>query len=399
MTTVEINRSGTDQTSLDIFTTGSNESSVMLRHDLLDSKLQYHFAVTSLSVPLNKSPIFKLSVPVEIFRIERRDVGANINQPLTLAVPGNIGVAVGVGTLVIRPNVKMYDVSSFVKSISNVMRGFNRHWTLNGFNPTAGGYSGVGAALPALTEDEMEAQGFPYQFVQVRLTADGTLQLVGSEIFWNNFVFRFTHTGAAILGYFNQIQKVVRPAPVNATHYYIAKTLENGVFTNNWISEEAGNVGEILAGGMVQEALISSGHPLYQSVDQRVKVTCETHIPMASNIAVNDEEETIDRSIATAYFESRLENMIRFDETGVFENMTMQSAMYAGQTNFIRKSDRSFQWNRLLTAYELKLFRFQVYIYYRVWNEAAQRWVLQKSALEVPDEQFWEMSVRFVSDS
>ena len=89
MTSVSINRSGTDQATLDIFQVGSNESSTFLRHDLLDSKLNYHFAVTSLSVPLNDSPIFKLSGPAELFRIERRDVGASIHTDLTLHEPGN----------------------------------------------------------------------------------------------------------------------------------------------------------------------------------------------------------------------------------------------------------------------------------------------------------------------
>ena len=77
----------------------------------------------------------------------------------------------------------------------------------------------------------------------------------------------------------------------------------------------------------------------------------------------------------------------------------MQSAMYAGQTNFIRKSDANFQWNKLSTAYELKFFRFQVYIWYRVWDDATQRWKLTKDKLIVPDQQYWELSVRFVSDS
>ena len=403
MTTVSINRSGTDQASIDIFQTGSFESAVTLRHDLLDSKLNYHFAVTSLSVPLNKAPIFKLTAPVELFRIERRDVGNSVAADLTLHHPGDPGTVVpaAVRVFTIRPDTRMYDVTSFVKLISNWTRGFEQYWTLAGFDPTAGGYSDDGIALPQLTYAQMEIYN-PYDFINIRLTADGTLQFVGSDIFWNNFVFRFTREGAARLGFYNQIQSVNRPAgvafPAGATHYFIAKTLDAGALTNTWLG--VGDVaGDILAGNMLQETLISSDHPLYQSVDQRIKCTVEWHGPSANNVAIIDEKETIDRSIAEAYFESKLENMIRFDEAGIFENMTMQSAMYAGQTNFIRKSDANFQWNKLSTAYELKFFRFQVYIWYRVWNDATQRWNLTKDKLIVPDQQYWELSVRFVSDS
>jgi len=405
MTTVSINRSGTDQASIDIFQTGSFESAVTLRHDLLDSKLNYHFAVTSLSVPLNKAPIFKLTAPVELFRIERRDVGNSVAADLTLHHPGgNLPVDIvpaAVRVFTIRPDTRMYDVTSFVKLISNWTRGFEQYWTLAGFDPTAGGYSDDGIALPQLTYAQMEIYN-PYDFINIRLTADGTLQFVGSDIFWNNFVFRFTREGAARLGFYKQIQSVNRPAggafAEVTTHYFIAKTLDAGALTNTWLGVGA-VAGDILAGNMLQETLISSDHPLYQSVDQRIKCTVEWHGPSANNVAIIDEKETIDRSIAEAYFESKLENMIRFDEAGIFENMTMQSAMYAGQTNFIRKSDANFQWNKLSTAYELKFFRFQVYIWYRVWNDATQRWNLTKDKLIVPDQQYWELSVRFVSDS
>ena len=411
MTTVEINRHGTDITSLDVFQSGSHESSVNLRHDLLDDRRNYHFAVTSLSVPLNKSPIHKLTKTLELFRIERRDVGGHINDNLTLHIPGGTIAANAVPELFrifsIRPTDKMYDVSSFVKRIANFCRGFNEFWTLDtlgdGFDPTAGGYGG-GVVLEGLSAAEMGQFGL-YHLIDVRLTADGTLQFVGSDLFFNNFVIRFKREGAAILGFYDQLRAEDRVggvgnfADADATHYFITKTLANGEFTNKWVDNAAGHVGEILAGGLLQEVILSSSHPIFQSVDQRIRVTVETHLPTMSNQLIMDEKESVDRSIATAYFESKLENQIRFNESGIFENMMMQSAMYAGQTNFIKKSDPTFQWNRLLTAYEQKLFRFQIYIWYRIWDDATQKWKLDKSPLNVPDQQFWEMSVRFVSDS
>ena len=423
MTTVEINRSGTVQTTLDIFQTGSYESSVALRHDLLDAKLNYHFAVTSLSVPLNETPIFKLKEAKELFRIERRDVGNTVNADLTLHQPGNAGNVVPAGRRVfaIRPDQKFFDVSSFVQYLSSFCRGFNywgsRDFEGNGFDPQAGDYSGNGAALPGRTPAQMNTIG-PYLFLSVKLTADGTLQLVGSDYFWNNFVLRFTRLGAAVLGYFQQIQEVnviaagaVRELHTLAGvetfdtayaggavthHYYIAKSLVNNALVARWLDPVTG---QIELANMVQESIISSDHPIYQSVDQRIRLTVETHMPIASSIAVEDEVEKVDRSICDVYFESRLKNQIKFGESGEFDSMSMSSAMWAGQANFVKKSDVSFQWNKLSTAAYLKLFRFQLYIWYRVWNDTKRRWTLSRSKLVVPSEQFWELSVRFVSDS
>ena len=427
MTTVEINRSGTDQTTLDIFQTGSYESSVALRHDLLDAKLNYHFAVTSLSVPLNEAPIFKLTEPKELFRIERREGGQSVNANLTLHEPGNGAVPVPTERwlFAIRPTVKFFDVSSFVKYLANFCRGFNQWWTLNtegnGFDPQAGGYSGVGAALPGRTEAEIGGGLGNYAFLTVKLTADGTLQLVGSDYFWNNFVLRFTRLGGAVLGFFDQLEEVaiqgtgvagsVRELHMVAgvetvntpyanlqavQHYFIAKSLVGGLFVARWLDPATG---QIELGNMVQEAIISSDHPIYQSVDQRIKLTVETHMPIASSISVEDEVEKVDRSICDVYFESRLQNQIKFGETGAFESMTMSSAMWAGQANLIKKSDVNFQWNKLSTAAYLKLFRFQLYIWYRIWNDTKREWTLSRGKLVVPTEQFWELSVRFVSDS
>ena len=412
MTTVSINRSGTDQATLDVFQVGSHESSVFLKHDLLDSKLNYHFAVTSLSVPLNETPIFKLSGPTELFRIERRDVGASIHEDLTLHEPGNAaGDAPTDGIFEIRPDNKMFDASTFVKSLSNFVRGFNIEWTLVGFNggDAGSGYSRDGTNYPA--KAEADAYEEPYEFLGLKLTADGSIHLTGSDGFWNNFVIRWTRHGAAILGFTKQLQEVTRvggiglfaPAGVTAKHYYTAKTQTGvgGVFTNSWFDEDPASVthGQIVDANMLVEHVLASDHPLYQSVDQRVKITVESHLPMASSVAIIDENETVDRSIAEVHFESKLENQITFDEAGFFESMSMSSAMYAGQYNFIKKSDNTFQWNKLMTAYEMKLFRFQLYVWYRVWSDATNEWKLMRNKLSVPDEQFWELAVRFVSDS
>ena len=404
MTTVSINRSGTDQATLDIFQVGSHESSVFLKHDLLDSTLNYHFAVTSLSVPLNDTPIFKLRGVEELFRIERRDVGASIHEDLTLHEPGDPATPLDdIDSIYeIRPDNKMFDASTFVKDLSNWVRGFNIEWTRIGFDGGANGsgYSGNGSNLPA--KNDANAFEAPYQFLGLKLTADGSVHLTGSDVFWNNFVIRWTLYGAAVLGFTEQLQEVTRVIPF-ATHYYTAKTQTNvvGTFTNSWFDEDPASAthGVIIDANMAVESVLAAEHPLYQSVDQRVKITVESHMPMASSVAIVDEKESVDRSIADVHFESKLENQITFDEAGFFESMSMSSAMYAGQYNFIKKSDYTFQWNKLMTAYELKLFRFQIYVWYRVWSDATNEWKLTRDKLSVPKEQFWELAVRFVSDS
>ena len=421
MTTVEINRSGTDQVTLEVVQSGSSESSVSLRHDLLDGNKQYHFCVSSLSVPLNGAPIFKLTGPVELFRIERRNIGQSINAPLHLlttndSVAAQGGGVVAAGAVVpdafsvfsIRPDETYFDVSSFLKKLSNFTRGFNDFWTRNtlgnGFAPIGDVAYGdpIGPDRPGRDEEEMADEG-RYSFLGTRMTADGKLQFVGDHVFWNNFVFRFTTEGAARLGFYDKLQAVNRVGgPGNfalndAVHYYIARTKDavTGAYSGDWLN---GN-GQILAGNHLQEVIISSGAPIFENIDQRVKVSVESHLPTPSNATILDEVEGVNRTVAEAYFENKLNSQIRFGESGQFENLVLTSQMYGGQFNFIRKSDRTFQWTRLNTAENLRLFRFQIYIWHRVWNNTRNRWALQKSKLVVQPHQFFELEVRFVSDS
>ena len=414
MTTVEINRSGTDQVTLEIVQSGSSESSVSLRHDLLDGKKQYNFCISSLSVPLNGAPIFKLTAPVELFRIERRNVGQSINADLSLvttnqsAAPGNPPVGTPVpdeySVFTIRPDQTYFDVSSFLLTVSNFCRGFNDFWTHdqlgNGFDPTDAEYSGVGVPRPGRTAAEMRLQG-RYKFLTARMTADGKLQFQGDDTFWNNFVFRFTQEGAARLGFFDQLQSLNRVGGVgnfalfDAVHHFIARTL-NGAYTSTWVDPATG---QILLGNHLQEVTVSSGAPIFENIDQRVKISVESHLPSPSNATILDEVEGVNRTVAEAYFENKLSTQIRFGETGQFQNMVLSSQMYGGQYNFIRKSDPTFQWSRLNTAENLRLFQFQVFIWHRVWSNARNRWALQKSKLVIKDHQFFEMEVRFVSDS
>ena len=127
---------------------------------------------------------------------------------------------------------------------------------------------------------------------------------------------RWTREGAALLGFYNQLLRVDREGggpgniAADATHYYISKTHNGVAITNTFLIEATG---AILVSNTAQEFIINSSHPIFQSVDPRIKVSVESHMPMSSNIAVLDESESVDRPLAEAYFESKLQNEFRFD--------------------------------------------------------------------------------------
>ena len=386
MTTVQINRVGTDQVSLELLQTGSDETSVNLRHNLLDDKLNYMFGVSSLSVPLNNCPINPVDGVQELFRVERRNVGHSqaTQAQLDSLIPG-------ASVFAVLENNKQYDVSALLRNISSFANGFNQEMSLLGMEDLrlyGGPHDAVSAAaaeippLQILTPLADLGNG-PYMFLDIKVTADGSLQIVGLPNFWNNFVFKFTTYGAALLG-----------MTANVVDGYIARSRVGAGIVSDWFNPPAN---EIFAGHIQTDIIINASHPLYQSADQRIKITVDSHLPMAGNIQIIDQVESVDRMICEKFFESKLETSSSFGEDGTFQNIVLKAQLYSGQVSFIKKSDPSTEWFKLLTAFQLRYFRFHLFIWNRVWVNDA--WKVVKKKLEVPANKYWAMTIKFVSES
>ena len=393
MTSVAINRVGTDQVTLELLQTGKNETSVNLRHNLLDDRLTYMFCVSHLSVPLNFAPINPVTGTEELFRVERRNVG---HSQATQAQLDSLLLNPLAYTFSVREANRMYDVAMLIRDLASFCTGFNKEMSLLGIPDLrlyGGPHDAPNAAaaeippleiLPPITEQDIAEHGQVYIFLNIEVSADGSLRIIGTPNFWNNFVFRFRPYGAALLGLTNSV-----------TDGYLARSIVGGNTVSDWFDPAAGNA--IFPGNVQQEIKIYASHPLYQSADQRIKITVDSHLPMAGNIEIIDEGETIDRMIAEKFFETKLETSSSFAENGTFENMTMKSQLYSGQVSFIRKSDFSQEWFKLLTSYEVRYFRFHIYIWNRLWVN--NKWKIVKKKLHIPTNKYWGLSLKFVSES
>ena len=144
--------------------------------------------------------------------------------------------------------------------------------------------------------------------------------------------------------------------------------------------------------------IVDIATPVYQSADQRLKVSVSSHLPIASNTRIDNQIETVDRDICEKFFENKIRAEIRYDENNVFQNVSIRSDVYSGQRSFIKKSDPHTTWMKLLTSYRLRFFRFQLKITYRVFSEETGKYTLSRQKLPVPDNRYWLMSLVFVSD-
>ena len=453
MTSVSINRTGTDTTELEMITTGSDEASVVLTRKLLDGSRQYHFAVTELSVPLGSTPMFPDTQKTGLFTILRRNVGESLTDiaayQVTLAdlttfrayntddpaganyltnamilqllenlnLEGEVEPEDGRpeyltvldahylgayenaledtaltllpdkedATYSISPSHPFYDCGDFVKDIMRWINVFNQEQSKIGIEEDDYGDDGDLAIKSAA-----EAAADPYPFLTISLSADGSLLLKGSQVFWNNFIIQFSAYGARLLGLnTSRLTKII--GPQGERHYLGFTNNQAGGFYNSDANDQ------ILAANNTTDIFVDTATSIFQS-DLRVKVSVESHLPTASNLVVRDEKETVSRDIAEAYFLNHVTAETEWDENGDYQGTNLTTDVYSGQRAFIKKSDRHTDWTKLLASENLSFFRFHLKITYRVFDLATQKFKLRTSKFNVPDDFYWLMVIKFVSD-
>ena len=213
-----------------------------------------------------------------------------------------------------------------------------------------------------------------------------------------------------VLGVGNKISSVVRRLQTTdaegalelappVTDYFLAVTTVDNVVRYDAASWVVTNVNPniIQTGNNTREAFIYSEHSLYLTLDHRVKVSLSSHLPMLNNLLVKEQKETVDRMICEVFFENKVVSSVTFDEEGIFKEQSLTNTIYAGMFPFIKKSDRSKQWHRLMTSYSLRFFRFSIYITYRNYDAAKDTWVFNTDKLPIEKTKYWDFSLRFLS--
>ena len=431
MSNFVVNKNGLDQVTLEMMTTSRNEATVNLREALLDETLDYMFCVDHLNVPLNSVPLTN-TIDTELFRVVRRNVGQSLNDETTttadsIVLRGNLPQNVA-DQYVYVLGQKFYDVPTFVRSLNAWARGAERSFSVGGhtdFRELGGNsaaISAVASVVPPLrylhprTEADLDNNVTTvYDFIRFKLAVDGTLLMILSHDFTNNYILQFSRLGAEILGFGGLIQTVTRSvitdpivllglpivaAPADDYFLPVSTILVNGnpVVSHARADFVTGNIHTILAGGNISEVTIYGEHSLYMCLDQRIKVSVTSHLPMQNNMLVREGKQTVDKNIVEVYFDNKITTSVAFDETGVFKEQTVTNTIYAGQFPFIKKSDRSKQWHKLITSYDLRFFRFHVNVTYRNYDSVKDEWRLKTDRLTIDPKRYWDFSVRFISE-
>ena len=374
-----INRHGVDQTTIQFQQAGSNETEVTLRDVLLDEKLNYHFCVSSLLVPLDRTPIFEQSDDF-IMRIVRRNVGEEITN-------ANVTLHSFDGQFQAVANDVYLDAQSFFHGIWRFCDQFNQLQGAVGI-PALGAYGGINNQDTSGTRFTVAVDAVT-NWLSVDLTPDGRVRWKLSSLFTNHFMIELSRYGVELMG----LQKVVQK---HGNLYYLAVTTAGGNMSPNLPILDGGD--ELVHGNNIRPCQVISKSNIYQLFDHRVSIRVESHLPIANNKAVDDGLEQLDSSICTTFVAAPVTIMQEYKEQWNPVH-SISRRVFTGLCQLVRKSQSNFQWHRLLTSYQLKYLRLSLWVRYRRFNTDSESWYFEKKPLVVPDGAHWETTLRFVSDA
>ena len=360
MSVVQTNVTGCDFIDLEFFTKGSNQAHLTASDKLLLDNKEYILGVSELVVPATSLPIFHPQTAQLLFQIRERTVGNTLVQ--TLAV-GNIIHPNLLGVLRVNPDRKFYNVTEFISDIAN--------WasTYTHLQDAQGVQNGPGANTD-------------HRYLYMNVNAGGRLVINASSEFLNHFVIEVSDFATKLFG----LEPYVHEGLLGATRDAVTGIINYELFSN---------LGFMVAGNHVDSFNFVGNVSVFAHCDNRIFATVETHLDVPSGMQVVESVEQRDNSIGRYFLPNRV-NVKLNSQTGFLTSDTVFSSdSRLGMIALKRRDSPIQKWVELKSSYERFLFRFQLYITYRKWND--NRFVLDRVTMPFLADDYWSLVVSFIS--
>ena len=114
---------------------------------------------------------------------------------------------------------------------------------------------------------------------------------------------------------------------------------------------------------------------------------------------VVDSKEQTDRAIARYFYTTNTQVQLNSDNGVLTSSSKITTKSRLGQVALKKRQDPIQKWTQLNEALEQRLFRFQIFTTYRVFNPVTQSWRLDRVEVPFTEEEYWTLTVTFVSRS
>ena len=209
---------------------------------------------------------------------------------------------------------------------------------------------------------------------------------MGKSHFWNHFVIEFTDFGADVL----QMRDVID----SNKRLSLTRDIQTNVISNTGLLDVNDAV---QPGNILNFNTVIARDSCLKFLDHRKFIQVESHLPYERNLMVINGQEQTDMSILRCPINNRATATITCEDRVITDNVSIQVKNYVGRVPFQSKTEPVKQWNRLQTAFGQRVFRFQIYCVYNVYNLNTLNF--DETKIKVPFDDFsgWSLSIRFVS--
>ena len=138
---------------------------------------------------------------------------------------------------------------------------------------------------------------------------------------------------------------------------------------------------------------------MFSTCDLRLCTTVESHLNYPSSMKVVDNTEQTDRAIARYYYTTNTQVQLNSDNGVLTSSSKIKTKSRLGQVALKKRQDPIQKWTQLNESLEQRLFRFQIYTTYRVFNAATGKFGLDRIEVPFTDDEYWTLTITFVSRS
>ncbi len=374
---VTLNHTEVDIVQLNLEQSGDSSINITTRDIILNSNLDYIFAVDQLDIDTSNLPIFEPTLNDTLFTIKKRRTG------LTIA---NLENADFSPTFTINAaGRRFFDTSTFLMAISEWANQFSTLQDAHGIDA-------------ASHHDDIVANYFHnapggQKLLQVGVDGSGRLTFTGLAQFWNNFVIVFSNFAKKMLKFENLLEENVLAAttqnalpplpPLPAVSY---SRLTNGLF-----------LGVVVDGGNTRKIAAKSRTSIYSHLDQRLYLEVTTDLPIARKLKITESNENTDVAICRVPFLNDIRTVMSVQNDVIQKEHEISIQSYVGRHSFVKKTEAITDWNVLKTSYDQRVFRFSLYIVWNMWDGTKQIFEQTAKQVDFKTDEFWNMGIRFIS--
>lgn len=393
MSDVVLNRGTVDVTDVEIEQAGSPSCEIITEQPLLDSTKDYVMGCTSCVVPLASEPMMTFDISTsQLFTVRRRKYNAPIasaqdelNLPVNNEEKAICALVAG---------YKIFSVTDLVTYIANWTATFSNAvadlgLTLDGAGNTVGVNVVIAALDPAI--DRRANGNTGTRLLGVALTSGGTLQLVGSAIFWNNFYIVPNAYCREILGFPDIVCLSDAAESESVDHLF---NVVNNVAT---ILDQTDPLHPTNFPAASPQKSYSADYSIFRKTEERMIISMEVALSIPMNVSIVNGIETRTHTVFTAPLQSEIISTVK-SENGIIRDMTNLSIkIFQGRVHLLKKTSGNVQWYPLSSSYQIQNSRCELFMTRRRFSDASGKWYTERNQFKVDADGVWNASLKFVS--